>query len=161
MVARVLVIGVGNVYRGDDGVGLAVVRALRARKIENARLMESDGNCTTLLEAWQTASKVILVDAVLSGASAGTISRFDASYSQDIPTTYTFFSTHAFSIAETLALARILDQLPPCFIIYGIEGKSFTSGEKLSPPVKKAIGEVVKQVMLDIANAGAVCQILA
>jgi len=145
----VLVIGIGNEYRGDDGIGLAVIRALQARLPENARLMECDGDCSVLFEAWKDAGKVILVDAAISGARAGTISRFDA-HTQTIPANYTFSSTHAFGIAETLALARVLDQLPPCLMVYGIEGKHFTSGESLSPQVRKALPKVVEQVMLDI-----------
>ncbi|SRR5579875_3561633 len=150
MGAPVLVIGIGNEYRGDDGVGLAVVRALRTRQLENTRLMECDGDCTVLFEAWKDVDKVILVDAVVSGASAGTISRFDA-HTQALPANYTFSSTHAFGIAETLALARALGQLPPCLIVYGIEGKSFASGESLTPQVKKALPNVVEQVLTDIS----------
>ena len=144
-----LVIGIGNEYRGDDGAGLAVVRALQARPLENVRLMESDGDCSVLFEAWKDARKVILIDAVVSGASAGCISRFDIR-TESIPANYALASTHAFGLAETLALARVLGQLPASFIVYGIEGKNFTSGESLSPSVRKAIGAVVQKVIRDV-----------
>ncbi len=73
----VLVIGIGNDYRGDDRAGLEVVRTLRAKKSAHVRLMESDGDCTTLLEAWKHVDMVILVDAASSGATPGTIYRVD------------------------------------------------------------------------------------
>ena len=148
----VLVIGVGNDYRGDDRAGLVVVRALQARQVENARLMECDGDCSVLFEAWKDAGKVILVDAASSGARAGTITRFDA-HMQAIPANYTFSSTHAFGIAETLALARVLGQLPPFLIAYGIEGKHFAAGDDLSPAVKRATQRVVERIMADLQNA--------
>lgn len=149
MASPPLVIGIGNEYRGDDGVGLAAVRALQAIKLMNVRLMESDGNCTTLLESWKNTSKVILIDAVFSGARTGTIFRFDTR-AQSIPATYTFSSTHAFGIVETLALARTLNQLPPTMIVYGIEGENFATGDDLSPAVRKAVQKVVAQVIGDI-----------
>lgn len=152
MGAPVLVIGIGNDYRGDDGAGLAVVRALQARQVENARLVECDGDCSVLFEAWKDANKVILVDAASSGARAGTIARFDA-HTQALPANYTLSSTHAFGIAETLMLARVLGQLPPCLIVYGIEGKHFASGDELSPAVKRAIQRVVERIMADIQSA--------
>lgn len=151
MEVPILVIGIGNDYRGDDGAGLAVVRALQSRPLENVRLMESDGDCSLLFEAWKDARKVILIDAVVSGAGAGSISRFDI-HTQSIPANYILASTHAFGLVETLALARVLGQLPASFIVYGIEGRNFTSGESLSAPVRKAIGAVVQKVRRDIRS---------
>lgn len=147
-----LVIGIGNDYRGDDAIGLAVVRALRARKIERVRLMESDGDCTTLFEAWKQADMVILVDAVFSGAAPGTIHRVDTR-TQALPEGCTFSSTHAIGIAEALRLARTLGQLPPCVIVYGIEGENFATGEDLSPSLKRVVQRVVERIMADIQRA--------
>lgn len=151
MEAPVLVIGVGNEYRGDDKAGLAVVRTLQARQIENVRLMESDGDCTVLLEAWKGADKVILIDAASSGARPGTIHRFEAQ-TQALPEECTLSSTHAFGIAETLRLARVLGQLPPRLIVYGIEGKRFTTGDALSPAVRRAIQKVADRILIDIQD---------
>lgn len=145
-----LVIGIGNEYRGDDGAGLAVVRALRARQGAPARFLECDGNCTTLLDAWQTAEHVILIDAVTSGARPGTIYRIDTQ-TQPLPARWTFFSTHAFGIAETLALAHSLGQLPPDLRIYGIEGEQFAATERFSRSVKQAIKKVVHLVLCDLS----------
>jgi hydrogenase maturation protease len=147
----VLVIGIGNDYRGDDAAGLAVVRALRVRQLEQVRLMECDGDCATLLEAWKDANKVILVDAASSGVRPGTTHRFDM-HTQTLPAGYTLSSTHAFGITETLALARTLNQLPPCCIVYGIEGKHFATGDGLSPAVNHAIQRVVEHILADLQN---------
>lgn len=147
-----LVIGIGNDYCGDDAIGLVVVRALRASKLEQVRLMESDGDCTTLFEAWKQADMVILVDAASSGAAPGTIHRIDTR-TQTLPEGCTFSSTHAIGIAETLRLARTLDQLPPRVIVYGIEGKNFTTGDDLSPSVTCVVQRVIERIMADIQRA--------
>ena len=141
----VLVIGVGNDYRSDDGVGLAVVRLLKGKELPDTLCLESDGDGTTLMETWSQASRVIIIDAISSGAQPGTIHRFDA-LTQPLPTSYSFSSTHAFGVAEAIQLARTLGQLPASLIVYGIEGKHFVAGTELSPEVERAVQEVVEQV---------------
>src|SRR3972149_5320288 len=74
---RVLVIGVGNPYRRDDAAGREAVRRLRDRAPHVIATLEHDGEGTSLMEAWQGADLVIVVDAVSSGAAPGTVRRFD------------------------------------------------------------------------------------
>lgn len=145
-----LVIGVGNRHRGDDGVGLVVVRKLRVRPPANAAIREENGEGASLIEAWQGASVVVLVDAVQSGGKAGTIHRVDA-VRQRIPSRFFHYSTHAFGVAEAVELARTLKQLPPRLIVYGIEGKNFQSGEGLSPEVENAAQKVVLRIRRELA----------
>lgn len=144
-----LIIGVGNDYYGDDGIGPAVVRALKARKSVPARCLECHGDCTALLDTWQRADRVILIDAVLSSARPGTIYRIDA-LTQPVPAACAFFSTHALGLAETLALARALDRLPAGLLIYGIVGARFTAGQELAQSAQDAIEKVAEQIMLDV-----------
>ena len=145
----VLVIGVGNDYRSDDGVGLAVVRTLKERALPGILCLESDGDGTTLIDTWSHASRVIIIDAISSGAQPGTIYRFDA-LTQPLPASYSFSSTHAFGVAEAIQLARTLDQLPASLVVYGIEGKNFVAGTELSPEVERAVQEVVELVKRDM-----------
>jgi hydrogenase maturation protease len=147
--SSMLVIGVGNEFRGDDAAGLAVLRLLKAKNVARVTFMEADSGCELLLERWATAEKVMIIDAVASGAKPGTVYRFDAR-AQPIPASCSFYSTHAFGIVENVELARVFDQLPPSLTVYGIEGENFTTGADLSPVVKQAVDEVVAQVMLDM-----------
>jgi hydrogenase maturation protease len=146
-----LVIGIGNEYRGDDALGLLAARALCASTGNKAQVRESDGDYTTLCEAWQHARKVILVDAVLSGARPGTIHRFDVS-TRALPCECSLASTHAFSLAEALTLARVLGQLPPCLIVYGLEGEHFELGAGLSPAVQQALPHLVAYILAEIID---------
>ena len=147
----ILIIGIGNEYRGDDGVGLVVARELRAKKLPHIVVIECSGDGAELMEMWKTAATVILVDAVSSGAKAGAIYRLDA-LTQSIAASYSFPSTHAFGVAEALRLARALDQLPPCLMIYAIEGKNFAAGSGLSLEVEQAVREVVEQVASEVQH---------
>ncbi len=147
MPSPILVIGIGNEYRGDDGVGLVVARELRTKNLPDMLIIESSGDGATLMEAWKAAPSVIVIDAASSGRAPGTIHRFDA-VMQPIPTGFSFHSTHAFGVAEAIGLAQALQQLPPRLIVYAIEGKNFTAGVGLSPRVAKAVQKVITQISL-------------
>ncbi len=136
--SKTLVIGVGNAFRGDDGLGLFVARQLRALALNGVTVLEQSGEGTALVEAWGDAHQVIVVDAVSSGSAPGTIHRFEV-VDQPLPTLFSGSSTHAFGLAEAIELARRLDRLPDQLVIYGVEGKAFELGTGLSPEVENAV----------------------
>jgi hydrogenase maturation protease len=137
----VILIGVGNAWRGDDGAGLAVARRVRELSPAGVEVREVEGDATALVEAWSGAEGVVVVDAAESGAPAGTVRRFDAR-TQPLPARSLRSSTHAFGVADAVELARALDRLPARLDVYAIEGASFTAGERLSPAVERAVDEL-------------------
>jgi hydrogenase maturation protease len=92
-----------------------------------------------------------VLDAAHSGAPPGTIHRFDAS-TEPIPSAFLNYSTHAFSVAEAVELSRVLHQLPPHLIVYGIEGSNFEGGVGLSPVVEDAAALVVARVVSELRH---------
>lgn len=146
--ANMLVIGVGNEYRGDDGVGILIARRLQAQMPENVDVLIQSGEGAALMETWKGAENVIIVDAVHSGAPPGTVFRLDAG-SQPLPSNFFHYSTHAFSVAEAVELSRALQQLPDNLMVYGIEGKTFDAGAALSPEVEVAARKVTEQIQTE------------
>ncbi len=146
----VLVIGIGNRFRRDDGVGPVVADRLAGHGIETVEL---SGDGTELMEAWAGGDHVILVDAARSGAVAGTVHHLNAN-SSEIPSGLFHYSSHQFSVAEAIEMARILGRLPPRMVVYGIEGKDFSYGEELSPEVSGAL-DAVTQAILSEVDTGA------
>ena len=144
--SRTLVIGLGNEYRRDDAVGLVVARRLKEAAPASVLVREETGEGASLLESWQDADTVILIDAVQSGAAPGTVHRLDAR-AQPIAKEFFRFSTHAFGLAEAVELGRALGRLPPRLTVYGVEGKSFEAGVGLSPEVEAAAQVVVERVL--------------
>jgi hydrogenase maturation protease len=144
-----LVIAVGNEFRGDDGVGPFIARKIRAKKMPATLVEIHRGETTSLLELWSNAAAVILVDAVASSARPGKIYRLNPRR-QSIPSSLFSFSTHNFGLAAAVRLAKTLNRLPPCLIIYGIEGKNFEKGTGLSPEVEKAALEVTDLLIRDV-----------
>lgn len=144
-----LLIGVGNPFRGDDGVGSVIIRRLRSQTLPGFAIMEETGDGAELLEAWQGASAVILVDAVQSGAAPGTIHRIDAT-AEKLPKWFSHCSTHTFGVAEAVELARTMGDLPPSLVVYGIEGLDFSAGTSLSPEVAASVPGVVSSILAEI-----------
>ena len=67
------VIGIGNPLRGDDAIGLLVARRVRELAGPEVEVMELEGEPARLIDAWQGAALVVVVDAVKSGAAEGSV----------------------------------------------------------------------------------------
>ena len=140
-----LIIGCGNLQRGDDAAGVLVAQQLRSLGVE-AKIC--GGEASELLDAWSRAEDVLVIDAVVTGAPAGTVHRWNN------PDSITFgksvASTHGFGLAEAVGLALAIKRLPASLCICGIEGKNFAIGTAVSPEVKSAVDEVVKAIAVEM-----------
>ena len=87
VVMNALIIGLGNDYRSDDAVGRVVARKLGAESLDGVRILEESGEGAALMDAWQGADFVILIDAVHLGGKPGTIYRIDA-HAEEIPAVF-------------------------------------------------------------------------
>ena len=136
-----LILGCGNDDRSDDAAGLLVARRLRQLGID---AHEHRGDALELLEAWNGAHEVVVVDAIVSGAAPGTVIRWDAA----APLAAGEFqcSTHDLGLAEAVELARVLGRLPAKLTIYGIEAKSFERGGQPSTEVREAVERLTAQI---------------
>ncbi len=148
---KILLIGVGNEFRQDDGVGLSVLKKLQQQIPARVKTLKASGEGVALMEAWQGAETVYLFDASSSEAKVATIHRFDVRF-QSLPTKFFHYSTHTFGVVEAVELARNLNQLPLKLIIYAIEGQNFAFGRALSPAVEQAAREVVRRVLLELES---------
>lgn len=146
---KTIVIGVGNEYRGDDGAGRLVARRLSGRVPVGVEVLEASGESATLMEYWKGFERAFLIDAAESRQPPGTIQRI-AAHEQMMPRDLFHCSTHAFSLAEAVELARALDQLPNEVIVYGIEGRWFESGAKLTPEVDAAIATTADRILKEL-----------
>ena len=146
---EVLVVGMGNVYRGDDGVGLLVAERVRDAALPGVRVLECEQEPTRLLDAWQGAEAVVVVDAVAPMRDPGLLHRYDAT-GEPLPARVFRSSTHAFGVGDAIEVGRALGRLPGHVIVYGIEGQSFDLGSSLSPPVAAAVEQAAEAVLADV-----------
>jgi len=151
IMARVLVIGIGNEYAHDDAAGLRVARALAAQPPDGVEIQEQRGEGAALMESWKGAGAVIVIDAARSGSAPGTLHRFDAGQAP-LPAEPFRGSTHAFGLYEAVEVARSLNHLPPRLIVYAIDGRDFSAGIGLSLEVEGAVPAAVAAVMNEIGK---------
>lgn len=151
MTPGVLVIGLGNEFRSDDGLGLCAAREVQRRGIPGVTVVERSGEGTGLLEAWKDAPCVLLIDAVQPGHLPGGVHRIDCHH-DPVPHSLFRSSSHTFGVSEAIALARSLDSLPRVLILYGIEGCTFVPGRGLSDAVVRSIPDLLTWIGEDIAE---------
>ncbi|HLY34401.1 MAG TPA: hydrogenase maturation protease [Jatrophihabitantaceae bacterium] len=143
-----VVIGVGNEYRRDDGVGLAVLEELARHDLADVTLTVSDGEPTQLLDAWSGIALAVVVDAVLcEPSSPGRIHRTTLPAPQA-----TGMSTHGLGIPDVLGLAEALQRAPQRLVVYAIEAADIGFGVGLSAAVQAAVPEVVSAVLREVSS---------
>jgi hydrogenase maturation protease len=129
-----------------------VVEALRERLPDGVVAQVYEGEPTGLIDGWADAGGLWLVDAVASGAAAGTLHRLDAAR-DPLPAALTGPSSHHVGLGEAIELARVLDRLPELAVVYGIEGGCFDVGEGLTAPVAAAVAALVERLAGELAEA--------
>ncbi len=149
--SEVTLIGVGNRFRSDDAVGLQILDILMSGCSVRAEYLEASGEGVALMDMIAGKSKVIIFDAVSSGSEPGTIFRMDAIL-ETIPAQFFNYSTHAFSLAEAIELARVLGKLPKALTVYGVEGDNFSAGSLLSTKVARVVPKVVERVKAELTE---------
>jgi hydrogenase maturation protease len=143
-----LIIGLGNPDRGDDAAGILVAGRLAERGIET---VQHRGGTLDLIEIWGTADRVVVVDAVLSGAAPGTLHIWDALI-YELRSDVFRSSTHGFGLADAVHLARALDRLPKKLTIYGIEAEQFVVGTPPSPQVLAGVECALEHIASHLAS---------
>ncbi|HSG43844.1 MAG TPA: hydrogenase maturation protease [Anaerolineales bacterium] len=156
---RVVVIGIGQSLRGDDAVGLEAVRQWQEIFPETANeygvRIEAVGlPGLRLLDMLENADAAILVDAVQSSASAGTIHHLNE---KDLSTITTVAkSAHGWGVAETLEMGRALGKTNGTVIrLIGIEIECMNLGSSLSESVQASLTsacQAIQEEVLSIIN---------
>jgi hydrogenase maturation protease len=143
--SNVTVIGIGQSFRGDDAVGPEAVRRWREQLIETANRPDVQVEVCELpglglLDLFEGADSVLLVDAVQSGAPVGTIHQIGPEKLAAFAAGST--SAHGWGVAETLELARQLGLPLPSIHLIGIEAGQMEIGAGLSAEVEVVLPEV-------------------
>ncbi len=146
---KVLVIGLGNPDRGDDGIGAVVAQALVGRLPPDVAVKVRRGDLLALIQDWEGFEAIVCIDAAAPMGVPGRICRVDLN-SSELPRTLSFTSSHALGLPEAIELARSLQLAPRQIIVYAIESDSFGSCAPLTPAVAAAAHVVADQVVAEV-----------
>jgi len=143
---RIRIVGVGNVLRSDDGLGVHALRMLQRESWPpSVEFVDAgSGGGWTVLEALADASHVCLIDAMRLGNPPGTVYHFPRR-ALEFPVAAAQVSLHGFGLSAVLALGEKLDLQPELYLV-GVEPRSLEFGEGLSPTVHARLPEVVAVV---------------
>lgn len=144
---KTLVLGVGNLLMGDDGVGVHAVMALRREGgIPDAEIIEVGTAILDALPSLEIADRIIVMDAVCAGKTPGTLYRFP--FSRCAVNT-AIASVHGLSLIRVLTL---YGKKPPEGMILGIEPDHIGWSMSLSPRVEKTFPDLLEAVRKEVEN---------
>jgi hydrogenase maturation protease len=148
---KTLVLGIGNPYRRDDGIGPAVISRLKTENsLEGIDLLDGGTDGLSLIDYIEGYEKVLVVDAVDMDTEPGEVRAFLPEEAKLTIKTDTL-STHGFGLAEVIALMEQLEMNTDMRII-GIQAKDVSFGERMSPEVSSKIEEILKLVKRGIEH---------
>ena len=141
--SRVLVAGVGNVLRGDDGFGPAVTELL-GHLPEGADVVETGiGGIALLQELMRGYDGLVLIDAVERGALPGTVFLIEPEVEKGVHVP----DVHLANPHRVLSMAKTMGVLPARVVIIGcqpLDVEEMCQG--LSPPVQQALASAVTKI---------------
>lgn len=153
-VASVLVLGVGNPLRGDDGVGGRVVTELRDRRAAgtadlpaDVELVEAGAPGPELLPWLAGAAGAVIVDATVAGGTPGTVMVW-----RDGEAAGPRARAGEASVDDLLATARLVRSLPRAVSLVGVEAGSLEPSLALSPDVEAALPAAVAATLAEIGR---------
>lgn len=148
--SSVAIIGIGNILRKDDGIGVHVINELEKEGLTST-IQLVDGGTSTLdmLGYFLDCERIIVVDCLKAGYEPGTIYKIKAedikSYKKES------LSIHDVQILDVVKMANMMDKFPSV-VIFGIEPKEIEFDLELSDVMKSKIPEVIKLIKKELES---------
>jgi hydrogenase maturation protease len=142
---RLLVLGIGNILLGDEGIGVKVIKELEQLKLPaHVDLLDGGTGGFHLLNYLQDYPEIILIDATLDQNEPGTINIIQPKFSNEFPRT---LSSHDIGLKDLIDSAALLGDLPSITLITVSVSPEQELIMELSDPVANAVPEVCKKVV--------------
>jgi hydrogenase maturation protease len=140
----VLILGVGNLLVGDEGMGVHALRALEKETWPpHVSLIDGGTGGFHLLGLLRSHPRIILIDATRDGAPVGTVAQFRARLASDFPPA---LGAHDIGLRDLIAAAALLGPLPEINVVTVSIAELKPMTLELSPPVAAALPEVTRRV---------------
>lgn len=150
----ILVLGLGNILLGDEGVGVRVVERLHEKYELPDEVQALDGGVRglALLPYLEGVRRLLIVDAVAAGKEPGSLIRMEG---DDVPAFLSpKVSPHQEGLADLLIAARLTDLYPEEVVLWGVEPAVTETGLELSPPVAARVDDLVERVVEELRRWG-------
>lgn len=140
------VLGLGNLVHSDDGVGVHAIQRLQSdpRVPPGIVLLDGGTHGLGLLPHVSGFSRLLVVDAVDAGEPPGTVVRFEGSALHGLPGKS---SVHQLGFADMMVALKLLGELPPELVVFGVQPLSTEWSSELTPPVLDALPALLDAVL--------------
>ena len=157
---RTLVLGIGNPFLGDDGIGFSVAQELaRVVKDENVDVKDASLPGLNLLELIIGYDRVIIIDAIMTDdGEVGEIYRLKPE--NFVKTVHPASSAHDVNLATAIEIGKksLAEQMPADIIVFAVEIQEVTEfTDEMTRKVKEAIPGVVSLVLEEIGHSEEYC----
>lgn len=148
---RTLVLGLGNVLRSDEGMGVQAIERLQTEASLPPGTVLVDGGTQglNLIAIISGADRLLLIDAIDAGQAPGTIVRLDGG---ELVKFRGSMSVHQLALADLLVALSLLDECPAEVVALGVQPLFTDWGTELSKPVRDALPGVVQLAILQLRS---------
>jgi hydrogenase maturation protease len=153
-VKKTLVLGLGNILLGDEGVGVRVVERLQKLYEFPQEVQVLDGGTLALdlLSYVEDADRLLVIDALEMSAKPGTVARLEG---DEIPAFLSVkISSHQIGLADLLAAARLRGLYPEELVLWGVQPGELKVGLELSPPVAAQVEVLIEKALAELRQWG-------
>jgi len=149
--ARIAVLGLGNLMRADDALGMLAIQRLRTdpRLPESVLLIEGGTLGLDLLHPLDGVTHLLALDAIEAGAAPGTLLRFA---DRDVDILPVARSVHLLGFSDLLGALRLTGNAPHEVVVLGVQPQVIGWGTELTPGVYAALPELLDAALEQIAE---------
>ena len=141
---KILILGIGNLLMGDEGVGVHTIKALEGKTFpDDVDILDGGTGGFHLMAYFQEYENIIMIDATMDKKPAGTVSIIEPKFASDFPKT---LSAHDIGLKDMIESVTIIGKLPKIYLITVTIDTIQSMQMELSTKVKDAIPEVIKKI---------------
>ncbi|MDI6773960.1 MAG: hydrogenase maturation protease [Verrucomicrobiota bacterium] len=154
--AETVVIGLGNLLMGDEGVGIRIIRKLAEQEEQSpdTEFVEAGAAGMGIVHALAGRKKAVIIDCARMGERPGAMLRFAP---RDVASrkAQSAYSLHEGDILQAIELSARLGECPASVVIFGVEPVDLGPGDRLSPALNARLDSYVRRVARELAPRSA------
>ncbi len=148
-----LILGVGNLLMGDEGIGVHAITYLQSQSLPGGTTL-LDGGTTGfhLISCFEDYNPVIMIDATMDGKPPGTVSLLEPRFARDFPRALT---AHDIGLRDLIETASLLHPLPRIFLVTVSIAAMQSMSTDLTPAIRDSLGPLttlIRKILADALN---------
>lgn len=146
---RIAALGLGNLMRTDDAVGMLAVERLRRDVClpQGILLIEGGTLGLDLLHPLDGVTHLLALDAIEAGVQPGTLLRFEGEQLQNLPASK---SVHLLGFSDLIGAMRLTGNSPSEIVVLGVQPETIAWGTSLTASVEAALPDLIHAALAQL-----------